>query len=182
MSIDLWFQTYTGRMFYPFNPRIEDICIEDIAHSLSMQCRFQGHCKFHYSIAQHSVIISSHVKDEFKLTALMHDASEAYLGDLIRPIKNGSPLGDTYKVAERTIEKLIVEKFNLFHDPQPPVIKEMDDRALVTERRDLLVNTDSIWEYEKIKVIDPFEGGIVPISPEAAKSIFMSCFREYGKS
>lgn len=82
-----WMQTYTGRKFWPLNPRAEEVYIEDIAHSLALSCRFNGHCKVFYSIAQHSVLVSQIVKPTQQLIALLHDSAEAYLGDIIRPIK-----------------------------------------------------------------------------------------------
>lgn len=83
----MWIQTYTGKKMFPLAPKREDICIEDIAHALSMKCRFNGHCNLFYSIAQHSLIVASLVKPELRLAALLHDAAEAYLPDFCRPIK-----------------------------------------------------------------------------------------------
>ena len=74
-----WIQTYTGRQFWPLDPRIEDIDIHDIAHALSHQCRYSGHCLRFYSVAEHSVLLSHHVAGEHMLWALLHDAWEAYL-------------------------------------------------------------------------------------------------------
>src|SRR5689334_10911717 len=77
--------TFSGEPFWPLDPQPEDIRIVDIAHALSLQCRFNGHTKFHYSVAQHSLIMSFNVPLQFALEALLHDAAEAYIGDLIRP-------------------------------------------------------------------------------------------------
>src|SRR5690606_29748913 len=82
-----WMQTFTGRRFWPLDPRPDEICIEDIAHALSMQCRYAGHCLSFYSVAEHSVLLSQHVAEPFRRWALLHDASEAYLVDVPRPIK-----------------------------------------------------------------------------------------------
>lgn len=85
-----YIQTYTGKKFHPFDPKPEEICIEDIAHSLAHICRFNGHTEFFYSVAQHSLIVAHLLKDESPLTqllGLLHDAAEAYIGDIPAPIK-----------------------------------------------------------------------------------------------
>ena len=79
-----WMQTHSGIQFWPLDPRPEDILIEDIAHALSNQCRFAGHCCFHYSVAQHSVLVSENVPAQDAMWGLLHDAGEAYLVDLPR--------------------------------------------------------------------------------------------------
>ena len=88
-----WIQTMSGVIFYPLDPRPEEIRIEDIAHALSHQCRFAGHCREFYSVAEHSVRVSRELPQEFMLWGLLHDASEAYLVDLPRPIKRWSAMG-----------------------------------------------------------------------------------------
>lgn len=82
-----WTQTYMGVQFWPLDPRPHEILLEDIAHSLAKICRYNGHSIDHYSVAEHSVLVSQHVRPEHRLQALMHDAPEAYLGDVIRPVK-----------------------------------------------------------------------------------------------
>src|SRR5574342_1090607 len=79
--------TYTGRLFWPLSPRLEDINILDICHALSNQTRFTGHTREFYSVAQHSCLVSDLLPEKFKLDGLLHDASEAYLMDLARPVK-----------------------------------------------------------------------------------------------
>jgi hypothetical protein len=80
-------QLLSGKAFYVTDPKPEDIDILDIAHSLSMQCRYNGHTKGFYSVAEHSVLVANLVPPRLRLQALLHDASEAYVGDVIRPIK-----------------------------------------------------------------------------------------------
>ena len=96
--------TYTGRQFFPLTPRQEDIDIEDIAHSLSRLCRFNGHCKSFYSVAEHSYRISYIVPPEFALWGLLHDAGEAYLSDLPRPIKHQIP--EFIEIEERLLKDI----------------------------------------------------------------------------
>jgi len=83
-------RTFTGKYVNVFEPTLEMICIEDIAHALSMQCRFGGHLPYFYSVAQHSINCSFLVDTPcLKLEVLMHDASEAYLLGIPSPIKKG---------------------------------------------------------------------------------------------
>src|SRR5271156_4912831 len=84
-SDSAWIQTFTGKKFYPFNPKPQDIDIRDIAHALSNICRFTGHTKRFYSVAEHSRNVAKLVPAHMKLQALLHDASEAYLCDIARP-------------------------------------------------------------------------------------------------
>ena len=97
-----WIQTFTGRAFYVLDPRPEDVDIEDIAHALSMQCRFAGHCREFYSVAQHSVTASWLVPPEDALWGLLHDAAEAYVVDLPRPIKRAWQL-ESYGIIDRDV-------------------------------------------------------------------------------
>lgn len=99
-------RTYTGILFDPFHPKIEDINIYDIAHALSNECRYAGHCSKFYSVAEHSVIISKLCSEENALTGLLHDGSEAYVKDLPRPIKH-HPKFKFYRDFSNKIQKLI---------------------------------------------------------------------------
>ena len=106
-----WIQTYTGKQFWPIDPRACEITIEDIAHALSLQCRFSGHCREFYSVAQHSCLVSSYCIDEDAGWGLLHDAAEAYLVDLPRPIKRFSSLGVEYRKAEERVMAAVNEAF-----------------------------------------------------------------------
>jgi len=123
-----WMQTYTGRMFWPMDPRPEEICIEDIAHSLSMQCRYAGHCIEFYSVAEHCCLLFDCAPPQFKKWALLHDASEAYLCDVPRPLK---PFLTNYKEAEQKVMEAVRLKFKL--PPEPSEVKELDNRILADE-------------------------------------------------
>ncbi len=127
--------TFSGRRFYPLKPRAEDVCLEDIAHALSMICRFGGHCPMHYSVAQHSVLVSFEADHDDQLWGLLHDASEAYLGDMIRPIKHQLAMG-AYRDAEAAVMACVCERFGL--DPRMPLsVRNADRRVLATEARDV---------------------------------------------
>lgn len=146
-----WMQTFTGRQFWPLDPRPEDIDIEDIAHALSNLCRFGGHCKAFYSVAEHSLYVErfswrdrAGVRPiELARFALLHDAAEAYLVDVPRPIKRH--LGG-YEQAESLIEAAILTRFRC--DPsafERSIVKVIDRKMLWTEKRDLLSESPAEW-------------------------------------
>lgn len=146
-----WTQTYTGRQFYPLDPRADDIDIVDIAHALSRICRFNGHCSRPYSVAEHSLHVALHVAQDQSepvdrttvLAALLHDASEAYLCDIPRPLKT-MPEMAPYRAMEANVEAIIAAKYGLPH-PLPAIVKRHDLRALATEYRDLVPNKRHPW-------------------------------------
>ena len=158
-----WIQTYTGRAFWPLDPHEDDISLLDIAHSLSHQCRFAGHSSHFYSVAQHSVLVARIVPKKYALWGLLHDASEAYLVDLPRPIKNSGALGRNYKKAEERVMSIVCRKFGI-PEKQPACVKEADDRILATEARDLMTVHPYAWDQER----KPLEISIIPQSPEVA--------------
>ena len=141
-----WIETYTGKKFYPLNPRPEDVDIIDIAHSLSMQCRFNGHTRFFYSVAEHSAMVSKELAATgynklIQLYGLLHDAAEAYVCDLPRPIKRQIK---EYEPIEVRVQGVIWEGFNL---PAPAetdrkILQYMDDRILGYEGVRLMRNTE----------------------------------------
>lgn len=166
-------RVYTGTMYYPLDPRPDDVYVEDIAHALSNMCRFAGHTKDFYSVAQHSWLVSYLVPDYMALTGLFHDASEAYCVDLPRPIKHSGAL-DAYKAIEELNEVAISKALGIFF-PFPKEIKEADIRALVTEQRDLFrVERDKEW----ILANKPLHYHIRPWGPKKAKRMFLRRYRE----
>ncbi|MDP3133715.1 MAG: phosphohydrolase, partial [Burkholderiaceae bacterium] len=87
MAITTYISTFKGNRFYPAEPRIDGIDIEDIAHGLAYQCRFNGQTSAFYSVAQHSLMVADLVPPALRRAALLHDAAEAYLGDMVKPLK-----------------------------------------------------------------------------------------------
>ena len=170
-----WFQTHSGLAFYHQDPKPEDIRIGDIAHALSMLCRFGGHSKHFYSVAQHSVLVSSIVARHLQLSALLHDATEAYIGDMVHPLKESMP---AFREMEDTIWLCIADKFNL------PLrmdarIKDADWIALATERRDLMSNPPMPWRVQER--FTPLQNKIDPQSPAIAERMFLTRFHELTK-
>jgi len=131
-------RTFTGLYMNVFEPTTEMICIEDIAHSLSLQCRFSGHLSEFYSVAEHSILCAGYVKYDSKLAALLHDASEAYMLDIPSPIKRRLP---NYKAIEDKLMQCIAEKF-VFEYPLTKDIKKVDEIILKTEWNELMLNAN----------------------------------------
>ena len=138
-------RTFTGKWFNPFEPNIDDICIEDIAHSLSNQCRFGGHTKDFYSVAHHSVLCCAAASESNQLAALLHDASEAYLIDIPRPIKLKLI---EYKPIEDKLMKMISEKFG-FEYPLCKEVKDIDEAILQYEWQRQMTGeaSDELYAY-----------------------------------
>ncbi|PTX14408.1 hypothetical protein C8N40_11173 [Pontibacter mucosus] len=173
---DNYIQTYAGHRFHPFDKTRQEICIQDISQALSNICRFTGHTKEFYSVAQHSVLCSLKASPDAALYALLHDASEAYLGDITRPIKI-TPHMEFYLAAEAGIQWHINKRFGLHPGWAPPQIaaevKEIDNRMLFTEKRDLLPHNLN-WGYE----MEPYPEVIEPLPPKDAKLLFLKRFAE----
>lgn len=144
-------RTYTGKYVNVFEPTVDMIDIEDIAHGLSHQPRFAGHTKQFFSVAQHSVNVMRAVPDfrpELKTEALLHDASEAYLCDIPKPIKARMP---EYKVIEDRLMAVIAEKFG-FTWPMDPDVKLADEMLLNAEwNYVVLSNRIDCWSSELAK-------------------------------
>lgn len=138
----IWLQTYTGKKFTPLDPRPEDICAEDIAHALGNMCRFNGHCKRFYSVAEHSIRVAELAPDCLLRLALLHDAAEVYLTDMPRPLKSAFP---EFSIIERRIRACILERFNVSLDGWEEV-EYADMIMLATEARDLMSEPPCEWD------------------------------------
>lgn len=177
-----WIITHSGKKFYHLKPTEQMIDIDDIAHSLSMICRWTGHTKFHYSVAQHSIYASRIVEPGLALSALLHDASEAYLGDMNRPLKHFTAAGPAYLEIEAVVEKTIFRKFGLPY-PLPKEVKEADIQMLYAEKAQLM-NVTKATKYESSKWgADETEADIriVRWTPRHAKKTFLKRFAELTK-
>jgi hypothetical protein len=137
-----WMQTYTGRQFWPIDPRPDEIFIEDIAHALGNACRYAGHCITFYSVAEHSVLMARAVPQEFKAWALLHDASEAYLVDVPRPLK---PFLTGYADLEDRVMAAVATRFGLAAE-MPAIVKDTDNRILHDERRQNMMQCEADWD------------------------------------
>jgi hypothetical protein len=165
--------TFSGIRFWPLHPNPADIRIEDISHALSNQCRFAGHSREFYSVAEHSVRVSQHCRPEDALWGLLHDASEAYLSDVPAPLKE-LPAFEAYRAAERSLQDTIAVRFGLPIE-QPRSVTEADRAMLGIEIRDHLRPTVGRQPgrppHHKLAITNPWQ-------PRIAKARFLSRFRE----
>lgn len=163
-----WMQTYSSIQFWPLDPRPEEIKIADIAHALSNMCRYAGHCKDFYSVAEHSVLVSYMVPPEHALVALMHDATEAYLVDVPRPIKGY--LGG-YHEFEHKLWLAVAEAFELPVE-MPECVKKADNQILLAEAEQIMGPKPAPWnipgEMPDVK--------IECLPPREAKDLFLARF------
>ena len=153
----VWIPTFTGRAFRPLDPRFEDINIVDIGHSLSMINRFLGHTPWPYSVAQHSVLMTKYAREMgngklVQRACLLHDASEAFICDLVSPVKKEMP---TYVLHETRLDNMIQSKF--FSGVPVTEVKKAfsisrkyDLRILKTEAELFFPNPPEPWNLEDI--------------------------------
>ena len=162
--------TRSGRRLYLHNPHPSQVLIDDIAHGLAHQCRFNGQTNQFYSVAQHSVMVASILPPELKLAGLLHDAAEAYLGDIVQPLKELLP---NFAEIESRFANVIGERFkvDLTHND---LVKKADLIALATERRDLMPM--EIVEWDSLIGVNPLIKSITPLNPEKAKAEFIEYY------
>lgn len=186
-----WRQTYTGRQYWPLDPRASDVCAEDIAHHLSQMVRYAGAARRFYSIAEHSVGVMALVACEMRrrkdywppalLFALLHDGSEAYCQDIIRPIKYEPEMAHYLKI-EALNSAAINEHFGDFEGQTcaewAHVIKLADNAMLTVERALLLLPTQDEWRLPEVPPVMLADGmtfleGRPTLPAEQAKALFL---------
>lgn len=146
--------------------------IDDIAHALSQLCRYTGHSTAFYSVAQHSYLVSLHVPREFALWGLLHDAAEAYIGDMSRPLKGMLP---KFKEVEDKIMAAVCLRFNLSPAPDmPPQVKKIDNAMLATEMRQFMLDPPAPWVLPE----EPLNISICPMFPDYIEGLFFARFQE----
>ena len=181
-----WIITATGKQFWPLDPRPEDIDIRDIAHALSLVNRYGGHTPTPYSVAEHSLYVAEYVAARHgrPLRALLHDASEAYLGDMVRPVKHQLP---EFQAAEDRLQAVIEERFGL---TMAGVTEE--DRACTKEADNAILRREQALffrpETHPAAVHIHLPPGTEPLERRssgwagcwAVRDEFLSKFKEYG--
>ncbi|WP_110648730.1 phosphohydrolase [Salinicola peritrichatus] len=163
--------THSGLSVHMASPTPQMIDPSDIGRSLSRICRFGGHTRQHYSVAQHCVLASQFVPVEHQLTALMHDATEAYVGDMVSPLKAMIP---AFKGVEDRFWTAIATRFGL-PSAMDPCIKNIDLILLATERRDLLCEGEA-WDC--LEGVVPLPIHIQPWPMDHAYQQWMARFNE----
>lgn len=169
----------SGRYVDPLELRPDEISIDDIAHALSHQCRFSGHTRVFYSVAEHSCRVAAaamgaRVSPDTALWALLHDAPEAFLVDLPSPLKQDSVVGDAFRAAEGRVMAAVIEAFGLLPF-EPPAVKMLDLRLLATERRDLM---PAGGDWSLLRHVEPLPDRIEPMSSLDARAEFLSLYDE----
>jgi hypothetical protein len=168
-----WGCTVSGRKYWPADPRPEDFCVEDIAHALANQCRFGGHCRTFYSVAQHSVHVSRVCDPADALWGLLHDASEAYIVDIPRPFKT-APGMEGYRLYENQMMRAVCEAFGLPAEI-PASVKHADEVLLASEARDLMPEASVRRWYLPER---PLDFTLSPWSPTKSRALFLARFHE----
>lgn len=169
--------TTTGHYFSFERPDESVFSIDDIAHALSQICRFTGHCRQFYSVAQHSVLVSHVVPPAFAMAGLLHDAAEAFIGDVSKPLKMLLP---DYKALEDRVEAAVLARFGL-PAKLPLCVKHADIRLLATEQRDLMNCSGDGHVWTLTAGVEPLEERIVPMQPDEAERVFLCRYYELAK-
>mgnify|MGYP001554442680 CR=1 FL=1 len=173
-----WMQTVSGRAFWPLDPHPEEIDIEDIAHALGHMCRYGGHSSRFYSVAEHSTLVSYFVPPEHALAGLMHDATEAYLVDVPRPIKHNLP---TYREIEGQLWAVIAVRFGLPLE-LPQAVHDADVAVLFAEQKALMKPSPlPDWGMGLTTPIDASSAHVVGWNPMTAKHDFLRRFHHLYK-
>lgn len=184
-----WCQTFTGRQFWPLDPRAEDLDVRDIAHALACQNRFAGHARQPYSVGEHSLRVMYALDlepslglrrgNELRLAALLHDATEAYLVDVPRPVKRSPELAG-YREAEERLARVIEQWARLPAGIlDAPEVKRADAVLLMTEARDLCAPPPEPWGFGRD--IKPLPGRIEPWRWQTAEMEFLHEFSELSR-
>ena len=173
-----YLQTVSGRWVNPFEPDPGQLDAGDIARALANQCRFGGHTRVFYSVAQHCVIVSRVVEErggdiEDVFAALMHDAGEAYLGDMPHPLKHRSALGAAFRAAEARLEEAIRYRFRI--KANVPEVKRVDRALLATERRAF---SAEVWHWPELEDVEPLDLELTAWSPDKAADEFAKRYAE----
>jgi len=161
----------SGSIFDLANPETSEIKVEDIAHGLAHTCRFAGQCKGFYSVAEHSVLVSQ-IVPQVALAALFHDAAEAFVGDMSRPLKQLLP---DYTKVEKKIERAIFHRFRI-EWPAPPEVKHADYSVMAAEQAMLMPPGTNEWL--RAANITPARVEIRCLAPKAAKALFLGRYAE----
>ncbi len=168
----------SGGRWWPLDPRPEDFEIGDIAHHLAMSCRYGGATRFFYSVAEHSVLVSRFVPPEFALHALLHDAAEAVVSDVIRPLKT-LPAFDEFRRVEAVVADRIAQRFGLVWSPEAHALVDAIDRRIpIDECLALIPNGEEYLRAKGYDLTQKLGADVAAFSPERAEIAFLLRFEE----
>ncbi|MGY8624190.1 phosphohydrolase [Chromobacterium violaceum] len=170
-------ETVTGRLVDLLHPSPADIDIHEVVHHLAHICRFGGACRPFYSVAEHSVRVAEILPPRLKLAGLLHDAQEAYVGDVVTPLKRQLP---SYQYVEGLVAAAIEARFRLqLSEEDRAAIRRADLVLLATERRDLMPQSGVEWPV--LAGVAPLPERIKPMSIEQSVAHFLWVFEEYAQ-
>lgn len=183
--------TYSGRKFYPLDPHTDEVHITDIARGLSNECRYSGQVAHYYSVAEHCLLISKEAETRARINGwfeagvhaaalwgLLHDATEAYIGDIVRPLKY-TRVFKGYRKCEQKLELVIREHFKPWLSTPSYVtdlVRKLDTRILADESIALITNPDPVYIQENFG--NRLGVTIRGLLPEEAEQLFLERFRE----
>lgn len=172
---DGWIQTFTGKRFWPLDPRPGDVDIIDIAAALGKLCRYNGHCRRFYSVAEHCVLMAEKAPPRLRKAMLLHDAPEYVLGDFVRPVKVTMP---EYGEAEQRVLEAVAERFNE-PLPFPPEVHEYDMRICLDERAQNMAPPAGEWEHID-GIYEPLGVTLKFWTPRLATAKYLMAFLDAG--
>lgn len=172
-----YIRTFSGKQFFWNDIEHNEIDIRDIAHGLAMNCRWTGHTKWFYSVAQHCVLASYLAPIPHRLAALLHDGAEAYVHDTPSPLKwHLKDKGFTaFSELEKSVDRRIFEALGVAW-PRDPSVKRVDMRLLATEHRDLMPN-----EAERNYMDPPYDFVIRPWTAPVAEELYLMRYKQLSK-
>lgn len=169
-------QTFSGRHFFPFDPRPDEVCLEDVAHALSHEGRWGGHTEVFYSVAQHTLDVAVRLKaygPRAQFAGLHHDDSEAYLRDIPRPIKH-HPSMEPYRAAERRVQGVLDVAFGVvLTDEILALVHFADEEALAWEAHTLLKGGPQGWSPEHGDAPARLGAGLLGRKPAYVKDMYL---------
>jgi uncharacterized protein len=174
-----WIQTYTGHKFSLSDPQPEDVYIDDVVAALGSICRFNGHCRQFYSVLQHSVHVAE-VAEEANVVqtwdALMHDAAEAYFGDVTRPMRMhlNHISGGIFGRWKNRVERVVADALQLVY-PMSKEVKHADNVMLATEARDLMLPPPEPW----VQLPDPLPSKLFAFPSGVVRLRFLEMYDRY---
>lgn len=186
-----WAMCHSGKHVLPFELKLGDIVIDDIAHALAMQVRYNGHVERLYTVGEHCIricdaLFRDHGNHTLALQGLLHDAGEAYTGDFTRPVKNSlRDVGQTLKAAEDRNEEVIFQTFGVDHSEQTDAIVKDYDRRIIVDEKEALFGPNKPWDWD-LKPLDVpiigFSGdcyGAYNWHPQRVKAEYLSRFYQH---